>query len=180
MARGGWLGTLLPALAAALLLPSAPLSAQDAPGDVEALPPITLIRVHKAERRMELVDVDGRVHVIEGLQLGGDLLGPKHFEGDQKTPEGQYTIDWGNPNSAYHLSLHVSYPSADDTAYAVGQGRSAGGMIMVHGQPNDLPGANSGVRAKGDWTDGCIALSNAQMDAVYRAVPDGTPIDILP
>ncbi|EJL27832.1 murein L,D-transpeptidase family protein [Novosphingobium sp. AP12] len=139
------------------------------------LPELDLIRVRKAARVMELY-ADGRVvHVIEHIQLGDEPLGPKRFEGDERTPEGRYIVDWGNPKSAYHLSLHISYPSAADRAYAAAQGRSAGGMIMIHGQPNGWQG-----RVAGDWTDGCIALSDAEIEALWDAVPDGTPIEILP
>ncbi|MGO4168000.1 L,D-transpeptidase family protein [Novosphingobium sp. YAF33] len=140
------------------------------------LPPIDLIRVRKAARTMELWSDDRLVHVIEHIQLGDAPIGPKRFEGDERTPEGRYEIDWGNPQSAYHLSLHISYPSAGDRAYAQARGRSAGGMIMIHGQPNDLETG----RVRGDWTDGCIAVSNPEIEALYETVPDGTPIEINP
>ncbi len=142
---------------------------------------VDFLRVDKSERRLELWRGEpgqgGRLlGVIEGIQLGANPVGPKRFQGDRRTPEGRYTIDWGNPRSLYHLSLHISYPDADDTAYAQARGRSAGGMIMIHGQPN---GWEQG-RVPGDWTDGCIALSNAQIEALWEAVPDGTPIEIQP
>lgn len=140
------------------------------------LPELDMIRVRKAQRVMELYAGDRLVHVIEHIQLGDEPAGPKRFEGDERTPEGRYAIDWGNPASAYHLSLHISYPSAADRAYAAARGRSAGGMIMIHGQPNALPDG----RVPGDWTDGCIALSNEEIEALWEAVPDGTPIEILP
>jgi murein L,D-transpeptidase YafK len=140
-----------------------------------ALPELDLIRVRKGLRVMELYSGDRLVHVIEHIQLGDEPVGPKRFEGDERTPEGRYTVDWGNPKSAYHLSLHISYPSAADRAYAAAQGRSAGGMIMIHGQPNGWQG-----RVAGDWTDGCIALSDAEIEALWDEVPDGTPIEILP
>ena len=148
--------------------------------DAEDLTPITLIRVHKAARTMDLVDSAGRVEQIAGLQLGSQPIGPKRFEGDGRTPEGRYQIDWSNPASAYHLSLHISYPDNVDRARAAAQGRSAGGMIMIHGQPNDWPGGKAGARVPGDWTDGCIALSDPQMEMLWQRVPDGTPIEILP
>jgi hypothetical protein len=77
--------------------------------------------------------------VYEGLQLGDEPVGPKRFEGDERTPEGRYTIDYGNDRSAYHLSLHISYPGPADVAFAKAQGRSPGGLIFLHGQPNALP-----------------------------------------
>jgi murein L,D-transpeptidase YafK len=150
-------------------------------GPVVAEPPLVLpvidqIVVRKAQRVMELY-VKGRlVHTIAGIQLGDAPVGPKRFEGDERTPEGRYTIDYGNPNSGYYLSLHISYPNARDVAYARAQGRSPGGLIFIHGQPNDWPEG----RVPGDWTDGCIAVSNEEMAALWGAVPDGTVIDIFP
>jgi murein L,D-transpeptidase YafK len=88
----------------------------------------------------------------------------------------QSLIDYGNPDSAYHLSLHISYPNAADVAYAEAQGRSPGGQIFIHGQPNTLTTG----RMQGDWTDGCIAVSNAEMELLWQTVPDGAVIDILP
>lgn len=139
-----------------------------------ALPEIDLIRVDKSDRTMALYSGGQLVHVIEHIQLGGEPVGPKRFQGDQRTPEGRYEIDWGNPDSTYHLSLHISYPDEADLAYAAARGRSAGGMIMIHGQPNAWPAG----RAPGDWTDGCIAVSNEEIEALWQAVPDGTPIEI--
>lgn len=146
------------------------------PPAVTPAPDIDYIRVDKADRTMTLY-ADGRmVQVIRHIQLGGAPIGPKRFEGDQRTPEGVYEIDWANPDSAYHLSLHISYPDDTDVAYAAARGRSAGGMIMIHGQPNSLAAG----RVPGDWTDGCIAVSNAEMDKLWETVPDGTPVEIRP
>jgi murein L,D-transpeptidase YafK len=147
----------------------------DAPAPPLQLPDIDMIRVRKAARVMMLY-ADGRlVHVIERVQLGDEPVGPKHFEGDERTPEGRYVIDRGNPDSAYHLSLHISYPNAVDRAYAAQRGRSPGGMVMIHGQPNGYRG-----RVAGDWTDGCIAVSDDEIEALWRAIADGTPIEIVP
>ncbi len=151
-----------------------PLTAQP----VLALPPIDRLVVEKGARRL-LAYADGAlVYTIEHIQLGDAPTGAKQFQGDEKTPEGSYTIDYGNPNSAYHLSLHISYPDAAAKAYAVRAGRSAGGDIFIHGQPNDWPGASAGLRVPGDWTDGCIAVSNAEIEVLWQAVGDGTPIEI--
>jgi murein L,D-transpeptidase YafK len=160
-------------LAALLLLALAGSAQAQAPLQ---LPAIDYIRVDKSERVMELWSSGRVAHTISGIQLGDAPVGHKRFQGDERTPEGRYVIDWGNPNSAYHLSLHISYPNAADEAYAASHGRSAGGMIMIHGQPNSLPTG----RMPGDWTDGCIALANEEIEALYEAVPDGTVIDILP
>lgn len=141
------------------------------------LPDIDHVVVDKSDREMRLYSAGRLVHVIHGIQLGDAPVGPKQFEGDEKTPEGRYRLDYGNPDSAYHLSLHVSYPNAADRAFAEGQGRSPGGLIFIHGQPNDWP---PGTRVPGDWTDGCIAVSDAEIEALWDAVADGTPIDIEP
>lgn len=160
------------ALVLAALAPwSASVAAPSAP-----LPEIDRIEVHKAERAMLLFASGREVARFDHIQLGGQPVGAKHFEGDQKTPEGRYTIDFGKRDSAYHLALHVSYPNAADSAYAAARGASAGGAIFVHGQPNDWPSG----RVPGDWTAGCIALSNDEIEALWGAVGDGTEIDILP
>ena len=150
------------------------------PAPPPVYPEVDHILVQKAARTMTLYGTDGSVTVIEHIQLGDAPVGPKQFEGDERTPEGRFTIDYGNPGSAYHLSLHIDYPRAEHIAFAQSRGRSAGGMIMIHGQPNDWPGADLGVRVPGDWTDGCISVSNAEIEALWEAVPDGTPIEIRP
>lgn len=141
-----------------------------------SFPEVDHILVAKAARTMTLYGADGSVHVIRNIQLGGSPIGAKQLEGDEKTPEGRFLIDYGNPNSAFNLSLHIDYPRAEHRAFAQAQGRSAGGLIMIHGQPNDwLVG-----RIPGDWTNGCIALANEEIEALWEAVPDGTPIEIRP
>ena len=144
----------------------------------EALPPADFVLVDKSDRTLTLITGGKPTWTITGLQYGDAPLGHKQFEGDERTPEGRYTIDWRNPNSSYHLSLHISYPNDADRAFAEAQGRSPGGDIMIHGQPNGLPLADAGVRMPGDWTDGCIAVSNAEIELLWQAIPDGTPIEI--
>ncbi len=139
------------------------------------LPGVDYIRVVKSARQMELYAGERLVHTITGIQLGDAPEGRKRFQGDERTPEGRYTIGYGNPQSRYHLSLFIDYPNARDRAYAAAQGRSPGGLIFIHGQPNGYSG-----RVPGDWTDGCIAVSNEEMEALWEAVGDGTPIEILP
>lgn len=161
----------------ALILIGLPLlSGAATPAPPLAFPEVDHILVEKARRTMTLFGADGSVNVITGIQLGDAPVGPKQFEGDERTPEGHFTIDYGNPGSAYHLSLHIDYPHQNDVDFARSQGRSAGGLIMIHGQPNDWPSG----RVPGDWTDGCIALSNAEIEALWEAVPDGTAIEIRP
>jgi murein L,D-transpeptidase YafK len=132
--------------------------------------------VDKSERLMVAYAQGQPVKAWRGLQFGDAPQGHKRFEGDERTPEGRYVIEGRNPGSKYHLSLKVSYPSPADRAFAEAQGRSPGGEIFLHGQPNSLPFG----RVPGDWTDGCIALSNAEIEELWRIVPDGTTIEIRP
>jgi murein L,D-transpeptidase YafK len=96
-----------------------------------------------------------------------------------KTPEGVYTIDYRNPNSAYHLALHISYPSDEDNARAAERGMSAGFDIMIHGLPNGHGWIGPFHRRK-DWTAGCIALTDEEIEELWRITPDGTTIEIRP
>jgi murein L,D-transpeptidase YafK len=111
------------------------------------------------------------------VALGRGGLKPKARAGDGRVPEGLYTISGHNPASAYHLSLRISYPNPEQAQAAAERGLSAGGDIMIHGLPNGRDWVGSRQRAV-DWTDGCIAVTNAEMDWLYAAVPDGTPIEI--
>ena len=134
------------------------------------------VLVDKSDRTLTLFAGGRATKTYTGLQFGDVPMGHKRFEGDEKTPEGRYTIDTRNPASAYHLSLRISYPNAADVAYARALGRSPGGDIFIHGQPNALPLG----RVPGDWTDGCIAVSNAEIEELWTLVRDGTPIEIRP
>lgn len=163
------------------LLRFAPLALIGLVGGAQAeasleLPQIDHVVVRKGERTITLYAQGEAVRIIGGIQLGDVPMGPKRFQGDERTPEGRYLIDYGNPESAYYLSLHISYPSARDATFAEAQGRSPGGQIFIHGQPNGWRES----RVPGDWTDGCIAVSNEEMEALWQSVPDGTVIDILP
>jgi murein L,D-transpeptidase YafK len=137
------------------------------------------IRVDKSERTLELLRSN---HVIASysIALGRSPVGDKEREGDMRTPEGRYVIDWRNPNSGYHLSLHISYPDKDDRAAAQAAGVSPGGDVMIHGQPNGYALTASLLLQQADWTYGCIAVTNSDMDEIWKAVPDGTPIEIAP
>ena len=105
--------------------------------------------------------------------------GPKEYEGDQRTPEGIYTIDFHKPDSDYHLALHVSYPERHDIDRAAAQGLSAGSDIMIHGLPNGR-GWIGRFHRRRDWTAGCIAVTDFEIEEIYRAVRDGTPIELRP
>lgn len=166
-------------LGGAVLLVLAGLLAWLLPGSAPAIPPlprIDRIVIHKHDRTMELWSAGRQVHIMRGVALGNAPLGQKQFEGDGKTPEGRYFIDFRNPESSYHLSLRLSYPDAAASAFAKAQGRSPGGEIYIHGQPNWLTIG----RLKGDWTQGCIAVSNREIEALWRAVPQGAAVEVLP
>jgi murein L,D-transpeptidase YafK len=137
---------------------------------------VDLVRVDKSDRRLELIG-DGKVLQSYSIALGGDPLGHKRQEGDQRTPEGRYVLDWRNPNSIAHKSIHVSYPNADDLAAAKARNVDTGGMIMIHGQPNGF-GWWGWLLQLVDWTDGCIAVTDSDMDEIWAMVADGTPIEI--
>ncbi len=136
------------------------------------------IEVHKSLRRLDLMWQGKRIRSYR-MSLGGNPLGHKQQEGDSRTPEGDYRIDWRNPRSKFHLSLHISYPDKRDRANAAKRGVSAGGDIMIHGLPNGWENAGPAL-AGVDWTDGCIAVDNWAIKEIWDAVPDGTPISILP
>ena len=135
-------------------------------------PEVTQVQVHKIDRKMYLFHHD-RVLKSYDIALGFAPQGHKQFEGDGKTPEGTYFISHKNPNSNYHLSLGISYPNPNDIAFAEAQGKSPGGEIFIHGGPK-------GRISQRDWTFGCVALSDKQMEIVYSMVKPGTPIIILP
>jgi len=113
------------------------------------------------------------------IALGFSPIGPKEREGDGRTPEGIYSIDFHKPESAFHRALHVSYPSAQDSTRAAEAGISPGGDIMIHGLPNGLGALGAAYRLH-DWTAGCIAVTDPEIDEIYSSVNDGTPIKILP
>jgi hypothetical protein len=136
------------------------------------------IVVHKGARKLELFR-GGRVIAQYPIKLGMNPFGHKRQEGDFRTPEGRYTINRRNPQSEFYLSIQVSYPNQEDAAVARERGVSPGGLIMIHGQPN-VPTRPPEWYATRDWTDGCIALSNAHMTDVWLRTPLGTPIEILP
>ena len=145
---------------------------------LSAEPRVDLVRVDKSERRMELL-AGGQVLRTYSIALGGNPEGHKRQEGDERTPEGRYVLDWRNPQSCCHRSIHVSYPNAADKASAKAAGVDPGGMIMIHGQVNGY-GWWSWLVQMFDWTDGCIAVHDDEMDEIWTMVRDGTPIEISP
>ncbi|MBR1825657.1 MAG: L,D-transpeptidase family protein [Alphaproteobacteria bacterium] len=140
--------------------------------------PADRILVQKSARKMFLYSGDEVVREYT-IRLGGNPTGAKTREGDNRTPEGDYTIVSHNPKSAYHLSLRISYPTQEQRAEAQKNGYSAGGDIMIHGYPNKAPAfIFRFIHARRDWTAGCIAVTNKEIEEIYKLVPDGTPIRI--
>jgi murein L,D-transpeptidase YafK len=129
------------------------------------------IHVYKAQRRMELLR-NGKVIKRYRIVLGDAPVGHKHQQGDERTPEGAYRITYRNPQSRFHLSLRVSYPNEADRLQAKARGVDPGGDIMIHG--GTPPGYTH------DWTDGCIAVTNAEIEEIWRLVPVGAHIRIDP
>lgn len=143
-----------------------------APADQQA----DAIFVDKSDRALVLLR-DGEPIRTYDISMGGNPEGHKTQEGDERTPTGTYEIDWRNENSIAHLSLHISYPNAEDTAQAQARGVSPGGDIMIHGILNGW-GLLGFLQHHVDWTNGCIAATNTDMREIWSLVPNGTPIVI--
>lgn len=135
---------------------------------------IDYIIVEKKNRKMTLFQ-DGRPVRVYEIALGFSPSGDKVREGDGRTPEGIYKIDRRNPNSSFHLSLGINYPLPEDLKRAREGGYSAGGDIFIHGQPNLLP---DNRKYSGDWTAGCIAVTNHEIREIWDVTPIGTTIEI--
>ena len=173
------------ALAAALLHPSDSTRASTAPPRpapaARAEPRLLAadsVVVEKAARRLTLYYRGLPVRTY-GVALGGSPVGHKERVGDRRTPEGLYRIDWRNPQSRFHRSLHISYPSESDRTRAASAGVSPGGMIMIHGLPRGYEDVGPSHREV-DWTDGCVAVTNEEVEEIWGAVRLGAPIQIKP
>ena len=143
-----------------------------------AIQNVSKVVVRKGERRLYLMDGEDVVRSYR-ISLGDNPEGHKLYEGDERTPEGDYTLDWRNAESDFYKSIHISYPSERDRELASAWGLDPGGSIMIHGLPNnagDMAFAYTGL----DWTNGCIAVSNEAMDEIWQLVQNGTPIRIVP
>jgi murein L,D-transpeptidase YafK len=134
-------------------------------------PQITRLVVYKERRRLYLLSGDKIIKEYK-VGLGFTALGPKQFQGDGKTPEGSYLVDRRNPRSSFHLSIGISYPNAQDRAFAEAAGKNPGGDIFIHGRAGKHKGLGK------DWTAGCIAVKDRQMEEIYMMVPIGVQVDI--
>ena len=151
-----------------LLLPTNIISAEKA----------DFVVVDKSESKLYLKK-DGKILEEYHVSFGANPKGPKQKQGDEKTPEGRYILDYKNANSKFYKSIHISYPNEQDKKNAQKLNVSPGGDIMIHGQKNGL-GWLSFIAQRFDWTNGCIAVTNGEMDEIWQAVEVGTPIEIKP
>jgi murein L,D-transpeptidase YafK len=145
---------------------------------LHALPHADRIIVHKSAHTMELMHA-GQVVRTYRVALGSEPVGPKTRRGDHKTSEGVYVIDSRNTQSPFHRSLHISYPNAADRERARKLGVSPGGDIFIHGLPNGYGFVSAAHRAR-DWTDGCIAVTDQEIEEIWRLMDNGMPVEILP
>ena len=174
-----FLHRILPALLAAWAF----LFVFSSPAMATELSPVTdevvdRIIVEKSKRTMTLLKQDREVRIYK-IALGRDPVGPKVMQGDNKTPEGIYYVDYKVPNSVYHRALHLSYPSPDDVERARALGVPPGGSIMIHGMKPDKFWMGD-VQYLFNWTNGCIALTNREIEEVWVLVPPWTPVEIRP
>jgi murein L,D-transpeptidase YafK len=149
------------------------------PGIVAETPPAAdAVVVEKASARLSLLR-EGRPYRTYPVSLGASPRGHKQRQGDGRTPEGHYVIAYRQDDSQHYKALHISYPNAEDRRQAAGRGEDPGGLIMIHGQPNGL-GWLGWLTGNFNWTNGCIAVGSVAMEEIWRAVADGTPIEIRP
>ena len=149
------------------------------PPPAQATEKASMITVYKSKRILILSDRNGKPMRTYKVALGKSPRGHKKKRGDNKTPEGRYYIETRNPDSAFHLSLKISYPNAKDWALAERYGHSPGDLIMIHGLPNGKEWIKDVHKTK-DWTEGCIAVNNEEIREIWSLVDDGTPIHIWP
>ncbi len=134
--------------------------------------------VRKSARALDLFHGTELIRTYS-VSLGRTPTGPKQQAGDGRTPEGTYRLDYRKADSSFHRALHISYPSPADVASATARGVGAGGLVMIHGMRNHFGWIGRGHRAI-DWTDGCVAVTDREIEEIWRIVPDGTPITIQP
>ncbi len=134
------------------------------------------VLVDKSDQKLYLLR-KGHMIAEYSVVFGANPVGHKQQEGDQRTPEGHYILDYKKSDSSFHKSIHISYPNEADKQVALEQGVDPGGLIMIHGQPNGL-GWLAFLTQRSNWTAGCIAVTNREMDQIWSAVPVSTPIEI--
>jgi murein L,D-transpeptidase YafK len=143
---------------------------------LQAVSSVDLVKVDKSKRMMYLLDGDDVVKQYT-ISLGADPKGHKEREGDEKTPQGRYILDYKKEDSSFYRAMHITYPNSADVKHAQEKGFSPGGFIMVHGQRNGF-GSLAFITQNFDWTNGCIAITNDEMDEFMSLVDIGTKIQI--
>ena len=141
-------------------------------------PVADLVRVFKSDRKLQVLSAGVVLHEFH-IVLGRNSKGHKIQEGDKRTPEGTYILDYKKPDSSFYKAIHISYPNANDFASAKARGVNPGGQIMIHGQMNGL-GWLSFISQRFDWTNGCVALTNNDMETLWSSVKQGTKVEIYP
>ncbi len=139
---------------------------------------VDLVLVKKSAEKMYLFS-EGKVLKTYSVSLGANPDGHKEQEGDERTPQGNYVLDYKKEDSSFYKAIHISYPNKIDIEQAKKAGVSPGGQIMIHGQKNGFAWL-SGLTQYFNWTDGCIAVTNQEMDEIWNLVDTGTPIEIQP
>lgn len=155
-------------------------SANKVKQNIQKMAPITKLVVIKHRREMFAYGANGELLKTYRIALGKNPVGHKRFEGDRKTPEGTYRIDTRSKQSQFHKNLNISYPNASDRAYARKYGRSSGGQIKIHGLPNGISPSYAKYLMQKDWTYGCIAVNNQEIDELFKYVVHNAVIDIRP
>lgn len=164
----------------AIITSTSVIAAESTSENKQAMPTSIMIDkvfVDKSARTLQLLS-DDKVIKSYHIALGGNPIGHKQQQGDQRTPVGNYILDYKNEKSGYYRSIHVSYPNTADKARSKSRGVSAGGDIMIHGQKNGF-GAFGILNQQRDWTEGCMAVTNDEMDEIMAAVKIGTAIEIV-
>ena len=141
-------------------------------------PKIDAVLVKKSEKKMYLL-AEGKSIKEYQVVFGANPKDHKQKEGDERTPEGKYILDYKKENSSFYKAIHISYPNEEDKAKAQYSGVNPGGSIMIHGQKNGLSWL-SWLSQRFNWTDGCIAVTNKEMDEIWGLINEGTPIEIQP
>lgn len=134
------------------------------------------VLVDKSDEKLYLLK-DGAVIAEYSVAFGANPKGHKQQKGDERTPEGNYALDYKKEDSAFYRAIHISYPNEEDKRSAAERNVDPGGAIMIHGQRNRL-GWLSFITQRFNWTDGCIAVTNSEMDEIWDSVPVNTPIEI--
>ncbi len=177
--RMRWLFIVIGLTISAIISTSAPAYAKNAKQSPAVASHIIIdkVFVDKSARQLQLISA-GEVIKTYHIALGGNPVGHKQQQGDERTPSGTYTLDYKNEKSKFYRSIHISYPNAADKARAKSLGVKAGGDIMIHGQKNGL-GHLAAMTQQRDWTEGCIAVRDDEMDEIMAAITLGTVIEIV-